>query len=54
MNQIQRPTILALKQDFANEHLGTKANETKILGLNWDKQRNTIQSRNAYREQTFV
>ena len=25
--------------NFAKEHLGTKANETKILGLNWDKQR---------------
>ena len=24
---------------FAKEYLGTKANETKILGLNWDKQR---------------
>ena len=25
--------------NFAKEYLGTKANETKILGLNWDKQR---------------
>ena len=25
--------------NFAKEHLGTKANETKIMGLNWDKQR---------------
>ena len=38
--------------NFAKEHLGTKVNETKILGLNWDKQRN-IQSRNTYRESTF-
>ena len=28
--------------NFAKEHLGTKANETKILGLNWDKQRDTF------------
>ena len=25
--------------NFAKEHLGTKVNETKIMGLNWDKQR---------------
>ena len=25
--------------NFAKEHLGTKANESKLLGLNWDKQR---------------
>ena len=44
MNQIYRPTILALKKElnFAKEHLETKANETKILGLSWDKQRNTF------------
>ena len=29
--------------NFAKEHLGTKTNkETKILGLNWDKQRDTF------------
>ena len=28
--------------NFAKEHLGTKANETKILGLNWDKLRDTL------------
>ena len=28
--------------NFAKEHLGTKANETKILDLNWDKQRDII------------
>ena len=28
--------------NFAKEHLGTKANETKILDLNWDKQRDTF------------
>ena len=28
--------------NFAKEHLGTKANKTKILGLNWDKQRDTF------------
>ena len=28
--------------NFAKEHLGTKANETKILGFNWDKQRDTF------------
>ena len=28
--------------NFAKEHLGTKANESKILGLNWDKQRHTF------------
>ena len=28
--------------NFAKEHLGTKANESKILGLNWDKQRDTF------------
>ena len=28
--------------NFAKEHLGTKANETKMLRLNWDKQRDTF------------
>ena len=28
--------------NFAKEHLETKANETKILGLNWDKQKDTF------------
>ena len=28
--------------NFAKERLGTKANETKILGLNWDKQGDTF------------
>ena len=28
--------------NFAKEHLGTKMNETKILHLNWDKQRTTF------------
>ena len=28
--------------NFAKEHLGTKANKTKILGLNWDKLRDTL------------
>ena len=28
--------------NFEKEHLGIKANETEILGLNWDKQRDTF------------
>ena len=28
--------------NFAKEHLRTKMNETKILDLNWDKQRDTF------------
>ena len=28
--------------NFAKEYRGTKANETKILDLNWDKQRDTF------------
>ena len=28
--------------NFAKEHLGIKTNKTKILGLNWDKQRDTF------------
>ena len=30
------------KLSFAKEHVGTKANETTILGLNLDKQRNSF------------
>ena len=28
--------------NFAKEHLGINVNETEILGLNWDKQRDTF------------